>query len=345
MPIPGWTSVSKSQRCPVCDGDHRCFVKDNGEVCMCYRVEGPTERDTNAGLCWFHQLKERDECEPREVRRKPQPEPRPVRDFGGDMAAARRGVDLSGLASDLGLPVDVLQRLGVGRMDATGVKDGRPWSVDCWAFPMRDPGGAEVCIRYRPVGRGRKFSASGDGSGLFVPAGVEGRGSDLIVIEGPTDCGACLAMGEDAIGRPNNTAGNDYVRHWLAWRRPLTTRAVVMIDRDSPDSDTAWAALRTIIAEGLDGEDLRDRYRVLDGLVSKAELSTIRGAVSLARLLNRPPAGRAVTIAVPPIGHKDVRDWYGAGARSDDLWGAVDDGIHLPGRRMAGLRHAIGGAA
>ena len=152
-------------------------------------------------------------------------------------------------------------------------------------------------------------------------------------------------MGEDAVGRPNNTAGNDYLRQWIAFRRPRTSEVVVMIDRDAPDSPAAFGALRTIIDEGLVGEVLAARFRTLRSILTAAEVSTMQGAVSLARLLNAPPAGRSVTIAAPPLGHKDVRDWFRAGAKNDDLWGATEQGIKLPGRRLAGVGYAVGGAA
>jgi hypothetical protein len=107
-------------------------------------------------------------------------------------------------------------------------------------------------------------------------------GSDYraIICEGPTDCAALLDMGFDALGRPSCQGGVDHIIEFLKGRR---REVVIMADKDPPKKrpdGSVW----------FPGQE---------------------GAARLAQAIR--PFVRTLKIAKPPF-HKDIRDWYRAGA-------------------------------
>ena len=133
---------------------------------------------------------------------------------------------LEWLANNLGLPAETLRRFRVG------------WSARQTAFssPMSDSAGNVVGIRLRRPD-GRKYAETGtDGNGLFIPSGL-GQPDRLLVLEGPTDAAAAVALGFAAVGRPSCSGGVD---HLSALVRRLRPRSVAIVaDDDKPGQDGA----------------------------------------------------------------------------------------------------------
>jgi hypothetical protein len=101
--------------------------------------------------------------------------------------------------------------LGVGRQDLHDLHVTYAPEYRAFAFPMYEPGGLIVGIRLR--NEFHKWSVRGGHQGLFIPfAAVKRFPVDpLLIVEGPTDTAAGLALGFFTIGRPNNLVGNDMI--------------------------------------------------------------------------------------------------------------------------------------
>lgn len=146
-------------------------------------------------------------------------------------------------------------------------------------FPMYDAKGNIVGILLR--GPNGKLCVKGSKTGIFWPDGVYPAADKLLFItEGPTDCAAMLSMGFDAIGRPSCLGGVEIIREWLSRNH---REVVVMADNDLPKSRP-------------DGTEWRPGWD---------------GACRLVEQIKR--VCRSVRIIKPPR-HKDIRDWYRAGA-------------------------------
>jgi hypothetical protein len=171
----------------------------------------------------------------------------------------------------------IARELGVSARSLERLQVG--WNGKGHAFPMRD--GHERIIGIRVRGSKGKWCVPGSHNGLFWPEGVY-SGSDyrLMICEGPTDCAALLDLEYDAIGRPSCSGGTEHIIEFLQGRR---REVVIMADHDEakqrPDG-TTWYP----------GQE---------------------GAVRLAQAIR--PFVRTLKIVKPPF-HKDVRDWYRAGA-------------------------------
>jgi len=218
-----WVRVNKAEPCPVCDKPDWCTVSSDGAIVCCMRVQSDWPM-RNGGF--GHKLKERP-TPPRRAarpRRRTSSPPGGPPDFAGIMAswAKRQDGRLDILATDLGLEVPALRRLG------PVPKPGRDRGV--WAFPMRDAERNIIGIRLRAE-TGAKWAVKGSKSGLFFPE-LYGRMTDPIVVcEGPTDTAALLHIGYDAIGRPSCLGNEEMVCDVAdAERRDV----VIMADRDGP---------------------------------------------------------------------------------------------------------------
>jgi hypothetical protein len=296
------------EHCPICGHPRWCAVSDDKAVVMCMRVaEGAfSQRETGAGLAYFHRIAEsQDRPTPA---RKPKPQQsREVPPKVPELAArARKAISadqLRALGYSLGLSPDALDRMGVG------------WSGwrAAWTFPMRAPwDGSVVGVRLRLTrpediarhGTTKISQAGSDGNGLFVPDQLNATGRLLCVCEGPTDCAALLDMGLEAVGRPSQTAGRLYL-YWLIHRvRP--SEVCIVADRDEPGST--------------------------------AEQNTRRGAAALADSIAR--WDRPVRI-IQPEGAKDVREWKAAGAMADDVFAAMEDAAPRRPRRHERLARLV----
>ena len=124
----------------------------------------------------------------------------------------------------LGLPVDPLERLGVG------------WSPEHQAtsWPMRNAAGDVIGIRLRCLKTAKKWAVKGSRAGLFYALDlltIE-RPERLIVCEGPTDTAAMLAVGLHAVGVPSAGSGIDLLLAMCRRMRPAYLQ--VMADSDGP---------------------------------------------------------------------------------------------------------------
>lgn len=120
--------------------------------------------------------------------------------------------------------------LGVGRQDLNDLHVCWAKEYQAFAFPMCDQDGEIVGIRLR--NDVHKWSVKGGHQGLFIPFAAVKRFpiSTVMVVEGPTDCAAGLALGFFTIGRPNNMVGNDMVAAVLSELRP--SDVIVCFDND-----------------------------------------------------------------------------------------------------------------
>lgn len=168
------------------------------------------------------------------------------------------------------------------------------WNGRGHTFPMRD--GRERTIGIRVRGTKGKWAVPGSKNGLFWPEGVY-SGSDwpVIICEGPTDCAALLSMEFDAIGRPSCLGGVDYMVEFLKGRR---RDVVIMADKDEPKQRPDGSTWRP-------GQD---------------------GAARLAQAIV--PWVRSVRIVKPPF-HKDIRDWYRAGATRDGVRALINNARYV----------------
>ncbi len=163
-------------------------------------------------------------------------------------------------ANQLGLPLDVLLSLEVGASEENR-----------WSFPMLNRHGAVVGIRLR-CHDGSKFAVTGSRNGLFY---CEPLTDPIIVVEGPTDAGAAMALGFSAVGRasanPGHVADGDLAQ-LLAGRsvviiedadetgRKGVTSLVAKLVRLVRDfrviRPTGWKDLRAALQAGLTREQL-----------------------------------------------------------------------------------------
>lgn len=303
-------AVSKAKPCPLCNGNHACsFTKDGLRCCRrrhgedvpgwiylgetkngtwgMYRQEGDIrggfdpnpiryrQRQTDLPLPQFVPV----------IPPKPPEDPdvklrnwlaHPARDMvllRGDSPQAKSWANLLGLPDPA-----IFEQLEVGWLQADDLNCG-----DLLAFPERDGQGAIVgySCRYRD---GRKKAIGR--RGLCIPRALtptshihEGA---IYLVEGASDTLALLAMGRNAIGRPSNTGGGDYLIDFI--RRLQKVR---------------WWGIPEIVVVGENDRkaDGRDLWPGRDG--------AYRIAHRLADEL-----GIDVQIAFPPTGNKDVRDWF-----------------------------------
>jgi hypothetical protein len=165
----------------------------------------------------------------------------------------------------------------------------------CWTFPECDGGGGVVGI-LRRYPDGVKKAAPGGRRGLTLVDGWRERQGPVLLPEGPSDTLALIAAGLPAVGRPSNTGG---VEHLAALLKDLPAdREIVVVGENDRKPDGTWP--------GRDGAE--------------------RTAAALARRL-----GRAVRVALPPDGAKDVRAWLVARVATGASW--ADAGREL----VAGL--------
>jgi hypothetical protein len=170
------------------------------------------------------------------------------------------------LAAAFGLPESALGRLDVGFSP-------NDYSGPCWTFPEVDAGGAIVGIlrRFRV---GEKKALKDSKRGLIVPRGWKEASGPLLLVEGPSDVAAAVAMGLAAVGRPSNVGGIDHL-------------AALLKD---------WPADREIIVVGEFDPNDKGQWPGRDG--------AIKTATELSRKL-----GRAIAWTMPPDKAKDLRAW------------------------------------
>ncbi len=290
---------TRARRCPRCEHDGWCSVREDGSACVCMRVESP-HPTRNGG--WLHVLDGTRSYSPPPAAARIEPPPPDLRPLVERAVASTPAEWLDALACSLRLPtpagIEALRRLGAhrARYDADDVlrlspRDDdaarrlRRWSAwvasgDVAAFPMWCRGRV-VGVRTRDIASANKMALPGGREGLFVPSGLANGLDWLAVTEGPTDTAALLSLGIEAIGRPNCTGGVDECLRLALVLKPR--RVAVMLDRDEPG---------------------------------------IRGGVALARRLADVVAD--VRCVLPPV--KDARAWVAAGAKRAEVLAAIEGG-------------------
>lgn len=187
------------------------------------------------------------------------------------------------LADELGVSPDALESLKVGRLESDHLQSHNVHvgqHTFAWTWPMRNGQGAITGIRLR-FPDGSKKAVTGSKQGLFTPTKPINDGP-LFIAEGPTDTAALFDMGLDAVGRPSNASGLDFVVEYCR-RHPKPV--VIVHDRDEEGSVAA----------------------------KQTNEAAKRLAVALA------PIVHDVHVITPPAPFKDVRAWRNAGATQDDV--------------------------
>jgi hypothetical protein len=320
------TPATKQRPCPVCEGDHKCSVGEDGLV-LCGRRDGPVPGFRHLGAAkgdpQFH-LFRRDGDNPPPVGAKTPTNPNPPRDWGAVALALARGFDAEAraeLASRLGLPVEsfgALPLLGVCGHSAAG---------RTFSFPECAADGTVVGVATRapePGGPDRKKLIRGGKRGLTIPDGWRDRPGSVLLVEGPSDVLALTAAGLPAVGRPSNTGGAAHLAELL--RDLPADRPVLVVGENDQKEGGEWPGRE--------------------------------GAVRTAAAL-RAELGRCVLFAMTPPGAKDVRQWLtgrvAAGANWADagrvlaeLLGAAAEAPPPPGRPeivVSTEEHAVNDAA
>lgn len=265
-------SVTRSRRCPLCEGNHKCARGSDGLI-LCGRRSGPQPGcvhlgQTKDGIWGIYRtaddpvLKERDRlCSP-----VPKPSPRPPVDWTGITERFRRNMTpacADELCEQLGLPRLALDALPIGYDPASAA----------WTFPESDGVGRTVGIvrRFRD---GSKKAMPGSRRGLTIPKDWSERGTPLFIVEGQSDALALSLCAVSCIGRPSNGGGADMLAELLAGFS--LARPIVLLGENDQKPDGTWP--------GKDG--------------------AVRVASVLAERLQRP-----VFWTLPPGGAKDIRAW------------------------------------
>jgi putative DNA primase/helicase len=326
-----YKSVTRSRPCPVCGGDHKCGIGDDGSV-QCGRVPdglsagdrhnghvflGRSPKDPQFGLFRAEDdpvLKQRDEerrAEWQHERRRPpgngaghhgsnghqewsaapfRPEVEAqARDFAAALTPDRRAE----LAQLLGLRADVFDRLPLVGWGAKGFHTGY-LDQPCFTFAEQDGEGHVVGVVCR-YGDGAKKAMLGHHRGLTVPKGWDQGDGPVLVVEGPSDTLAGIALGLNTVGRPSNLGRVDDLARLLKDIPP--ERPIVVVGENDPSELGKWP--------GLDGAK--------------------KTAAQLSEQL-----GRLVSWALPPKGTKDLRAW----ALGQNLPGDCLDEWHVAGERF-----------
>ncbi|MCG3138439.1 MAG: hypothetical protein HJJLKODD_02304 [Phycisphaerae bacterium] len=125
------------------------------------------------------------------------------------------------LGEQLGVNSDSLVTVSVGwasRAELMGIRAGFSDQNDnypdgAYAFPERDGGGRIVGISLRAVD-GRKGFPCGAKRGLIIPSNLD-RSQTVLIVEGASDVAACITLGLQAVGRPSNSGGADFLAELL----------------------------------------------------------------------------------------------------------------------------------
>ena len=227
-----WNKVSRANPCPICEHPDWCLFSgpiDSPDAVICARVESQ-KRVGSKGAGWLHRLRDDPFRPQRQTRRvSVAPPPAPAIMFAAlatQFASAMSMNHLNMLADKLGVTVESLEALQVGYSVQHGA----------YSFPMLADHGKVRGIRLRTV-EGQKFSVKGGREGLFIPSGVGpafpfGGGGQLMICEGPTDCGALFDLGFNVVGRPSCSGGVQLVVDLVCDWHP--DGVAIIADADAP---------------------------------------------------------------------------------------------------------------
>lgn len=220
-----WIRVSKEKPCVICGlPDKACSVTEDGSLANCMRIQSDWECKGSMGG-WIHKL-DADWVQriKRVFRRAPKKKLLPAKYWHNLVTESLETAGLQPrakvLGKQLGLSFNSLHRLMVGWLPV----------YSAWTFPMWDGNDRMIGIRLRGL-NGNKWCVPGSNNGIFWPTEVSRvSDSDLMICEGPTDCGALLDLGFDAIGRPSALAGVEYLQAFVQGAR---RKVVIVIDANS----------------------------------------------------------------------------------------------------------------
>jgi hypothetical protein len=290
-------SVTRSNPCAVCGGDHKCSVGNDGLI-LCGRTSGdvpgfkfigPARGDDQFSLY-------RRDGDPQLYDAGNRIFPNFPNGLGGTAKKAEAGDWRARFQRSLGNLTPALRRelaesLGVPEAATCAVAIGFD-PVDrhgpCFTHAEVDGAGQTIGFsrRYRS---GEKKAGDGCKRGLTDPGNIEGLDGPILCPEGLSDTLALAALCLATVGRPGNMAG---VEHLAARLKDLPeSRTIIIVGENDPRPDGKWP--------GRDG-----------AAATREKLSAA--------------LGRPVFWSLPPAGHKDVRAWL-IGQRLDptdaDAWG------------------------
>jgi hypothetical protein len=230
--IPGYARVTRSRRCPICHKPDWCLIATDGSSAICPRVwEGCKREMGEAGF--LHVIDESTHARHATREAVYIPPPEPLIDAEFLAGCYERAIDgkteqLTALSRELGISEAALQSFRIG------------WSADhgAWSFPMVDERQRAIGIRLRKPD-GFKFCVKGSRTGLFIPVTFDWTPS-LFITEGPTDAGAILDMGFDAIARPDCRSNVDRIVNFIQ-QSPRKTLIVIVADTDTYGRAGAYA--------------------------------------------------------------------------------------------------------
>lgn len=218
-----WIRVSTKEPCPICGKPDFCGVSADRTVAVCMRTQ--SDRETKNGG-WLHRIRDRP---PMPTRPLPPPDDSrlaPAIDARAIWQDYRAGnVQATGdAAALLGLPPWTAWEMGAG-IDPQGNL----------AFPMRDGNLHVTGIRLRNA-RGEKWAVKGSRAGVFTPVRYNPQdwenNGHAVVVEGPTDAAAVIALDMIPIGRPSCLGCEQILID--AARTLGATALTVVADNDGP---------------------------------------------------------------------------------------------------------------
>lgn len=305
--MDGWHRVSRQNPCPICGKPDNCVVSDDGTFAYCGRVDEGSSKQ-NAGGQFLHRLKEsqKPSSRPPATVAKPRKQTSVNRTndweilarawFNMPWSKARR----KELAELLGVSAGALRLLCVGFNDSA------------WTIPQRDGMAKIIGIQRRDRG-GCKTFVCGSNAGLIFGRGWKDGDGPILLPEGASDVAALMTLGLNAVGRPSNTAGADFLVELL--RSIPKDRPVVMLAEHDRKPSGNLKPTHRADCEGC-SQCWPGRY------------GAIETAKKLSAALDRP-----IQWAFPPDGAKDVREWLQQASESDrqrmlnDSKGSIADAL------------------
>lgn len=285
----GWTRANRRNPCPICNGTDNCTWTETH--CYCGRVsEGSIPGRENAGAQYLHRMNDRFEStafnrtrththkrHPKKQAARPNVTPatsdiRRMNDPNNitHPESAQSRAIRERLSESIGVSVRSLEKIGVHYRNR-----------DTVGIPERDFEGNVIGISTRCLSTGEKKFATGGNRGLTYCTDWDhdrwdGTGP-IFVVEGASDVAAGIDLDLSVVGRPSNIMDAD-VGALVALCCAFTGREIIIVgERDQkPDG----------------------RFPGLDG------------AVAVAKKLSRQlPSDARITVALPPIGCKDLRSF------------------------------------
>lgn len=279
-------AVTKGSPCPVCKGDHKCSVGDDGLI-ICGRAPTVTplgfvnlgEAKGDPQFVLFRRDNDLRNSAPN--RNGKQTQKLPAEECN---AAFRKSVAnftperRRQLAEHLGIPDAATACMDIGWMEVGPHRDSatnQPLGP-CWTMPEFDARDRIIGVTCRYLD-GTKRALGGFGRGLAIAKGWQDANGALLIAEGHSDVIALHAVGLSAVGRPSNTGGISYLIELL---------------RNVP-------ADRPILILGEFDANERGKWPGLEGAVKVSSELTAK-------------LGRPVPYVLPPRSSKDVREYISA---------------------------------